>query len=254
MLFIQCRVELSDRLDHSQSRPHGSLRVVFVRLRITEVHQKAIAEILGDMPVVSGNDLGAGVLVRAHHLAPVLGVEPIGERRRVDEVAEQNGELSALRVGFLRRGWGDLALGGRRDGCRTCPDQPRPFFDHGIGIGVEQLFLQRFESLVVEVELHLQRAIGHPPATTKQVDHPIDHRVEVHRRPPGRARRAGQPDGYANSAVDLAVPCGYSPRGPTQQNAIGAFRLGVVQPHPGVGGLLRRAPANPSRFPRGRTG
>jgi hypothetical protein len=52
-----------------------------MRLGVAEVDQQAIAEVLGDMALIAGDDLGAGLLIGPHHLPPLLGVELAGERR-----------------------------------------------------------------------------------------------------------------------------------------------------------------------------
>ena len=67
-----------------------------MRLRVAEVNEKPVAEVLGDVPLVARDDLGAGRLIGADDLSEVLRVQPGGERRRADQVAEHHGELAAL--------------------------------------------------------------------------------------------------------------------------------------------------------------
>jgi hypothetical protein len=76
-------------------------------LGVAEVDQQPVTEILRDMPLKTGNHLGAGVLISPHHLAEVFGVELTGQRSRVYQVTEQHGELTALGVGSGRcDSWG----------------------------------------------------------------------------------------------------------------------------------------------------
>src|SRR5215475_5890519 len=70
-----------------------------MRQWVAEVDEQAITEILGDMPIIASNHLGAGVLIGPHHLAQLFRVELAGEYGRVHQVTEQHGELAAFRLG-----------------------------------------------------------------------------------------------------------------------------------------------------------
>ena len=48
-ILLQADIELAQGLDHAQPGPHRPLRVIFVRQRIAEVDEQAIAKILRDM-------------------------------------------------------------------------------------------------------------------------------------------------------------------------------------------------------------
>jgi hypothetical protein len=74
-----------------------------VRLGVAEVDEQAVAEVLGDMALIAGDHLGARLLIGPYHLAPVFRVEPARQRRGIDEVAEQHGELAAFGVWGARR-------------------------------------------------------------------------------------------------------------------------------------------------------
>ncbi len=104
-LLHQVRIELPHGLYHSQPGPHRPLGVIFMRQRVPELDEQAIAKILGDMPLEAGDHLGAGLLVGPHHLAPLFQVEPAGEGGRVHQIAKEHRELVALRVGETRFGW-----------------------------------------------------------------------------------------------------------------------------------------------------
>ena len=100
----QAGIELAQGLHHPQPGPHCPLRVILMRLRIAEVDEQAIAEILGDMALKAGDHLGAGVLIGPHHFAPVFGVELAGQHGRVHQVTEQHRELAAFGIRRMRGG------------------------------------------------------------------------------------------------------------------------------------------------------
>ncbi len=97
------RTERGNRLDDRQCAPHGAFRVVLVRLRIAEIHEDAVAEVLGDVAVVARDDLRARVEIIADDVAQVLRIDARGERGRVDEIAEHHGELTPLAIAAPRR-------------------------------------------------------------------------------------------------------------------------------------------------------
>ena len=74
----------------------GSLRFILVGARITEVHQYAIAEILGDMAFVGEHRVPADLLTADDQLSQILEVEKLRQRSRFYHVAEQHGQLAAL--------------------------------------------------------------------------------------------------------------------------------------------------------------
>src|SRR4029450_440443 len=87
-----------------------------MRQWVAEVDEQAITEILGDMPIIASDYLGAGVLIGPHHLAQLFRVELAGEHGRVHQVTEQHSELAAfgIRRGRDDRGWCDPSLLGCR--------------------------------------------------------------------------------------------------------------------------------------------
>src|SRR5262245_19895717 len=80
-----------------------------MRLGITKIDQQTIAEILGDMPLETLDDLGTGGLVGAYYLPQIFGIELAGECGRIHKVTEQYGELPALSL------WGGVI------GRKPCP-------------------------------------------------------------------------------------------------------------------------------------
>jgi len=151
---------LSYGLHHPQSGPHGALGVIFVGQGVAEVDQQAIAQILRDMPLKTGDDLGAGLLIRPHHLAPLLGVELTSKHGRVYQFTEQDRELTAF--GLWSAGFGRRAIRHAREGgpadwfCARVrvsdPDEYPLFLIARHAFGVDELFSQRGERFVVELE------------------------------------------------------------------------------------------------------
>jgi hypothetical protein len=203
---------LAHGLHNPQPSPHGPLGVIFVRQRVAEVDEQAIAEILGDMPVIARNHPGAGVLIGPHHCAQLFRVQLAGEHGRVYQVTEQHRELATFRIrGTYGCRWGDgipggvVCLrwrrvhrpmqGGRWQGRRprgTGPDQHSALLIHGTLVDLDDLHLQIIEVRLVEVELALKRPIGDATALAEQRQDLIQHRVKVHDRSslclPGSAR------------------------------------------------------------------
>ena len=95
-LHVRMTLEPLDRRDHGQPGAHRPLGVVLVRDRPAKIGQDAVAQILSDMAFEPADDLRAGRLVRLHHRAQVLGIEPRRQRGRADQVAEQHGQLTAF--------------------------------------------------------------------------------------------------------------------------------------------------------------
>lgn len=62
-------VEARERVDDSEAGPHSALGVILVCLRVAEIDQHPIAEVLGDITVVLRDHVGAGILIRADDLA-----------------------------------------------------------------------------------------------------------------------------------------------------------------------------------------
>ena len=83
-------VELGDRLDDSQSRPDGSLRVVLVRDRRAEDRHHSVADELLQLTAVAIDRLAHGLEIRVLDKGDILGIEPLRQRRETDEIAEEN--------------------------------------------------------------------------------------------------------------------------------------------------------------------
>ena len=104
------RPQLVDRGDDRERRPDRALGIVLMGMRIAEIDQHAVAEILRDGAVEAADQLGGTAVKGGDDGLQILGIEPVRQRRRADQVAEHDGELAALRGGVAA---GILDGGGR---------------------------------------------------------------------------------------------------------------------------------------------
>src|SRR5262249_57592973 len=88
------RIQLPQGLQHPQSSTHGALRIVLVRQGVAKVDQQPIAEILRDMTLKALDHGRASLLISAYHLAQLFRIQTRCERRRVDQITEQHGQLA----------------------------------------------------------------------------------------------------------------------------------------------------------------
>jgi hypothetical protein len=93
---------LADGRHDLQPAAHGAHRVLVMRGRIAKVHQYAIAQILGDMPVITRDDLATGSLIGHHPGVVVFGVELLRECRGPHQVNELHRKLTAFAVSGSR--------------------------------------------------------------------------------------------------------------------------------------------------------
>ena len=169
-------------------------------LGIAEVHQQAIAEVLGNMAVKALDDLGTGGLIGPHHGAEVFRIELTRQRRRVHQVTEQDGELAAFGVRGRRRGrcgedrrawrvrgarrcpWLGSRWGGARRHVRAArPDQHCPIFIHSEPLALNEFGLQVLQIVVIQVELALERAIRQAPTALQEGNRLIEEFLKGHR-------------------------------------------------------------------------
>ena len=92
----ETEVQLADGVEDREPRAHGALRVVAVRLGVAEVGEHAVAEVLRDVSAEAQHRRLGRVVKRAHHVAPLLGIEAPAERRGADEVREDHADLAPL--------------------------------------------------------------------------------------------------------------------------------------------------------------
>lgn len=72
------RTQLLEIAQHVAPRTDRSLRIFLMGLRIAEIDQQAVAQVLRDVARVAFDDLGGQPLIGTHDLAIDLGVEALG--------------------------------------------------------------------------------------------------------------------------------------------------------------------------------
>jgi hypothetical protein len=86
--------------------------VVLVRSWIAEIDENSITEVSRDGALETGGRVGDDLVICAQHRREVFRVKALGEARRVDEIAEHDGELAALSIRLaLSRGSASRTLG-----------------------------------------------------------------------------------------------------------------------------------------------
>ena len=196
LVLDEPRIERPHRRQQLQAGAHGALGIVLMRLRIAEVDEQPIPQILGDMALVALDDRRRGLLVGAHHRAEVFRVELPGEARGVGQVTEQHRELAAFggtrrrggrwggrrgRVGCWSRGhggWRCPRVWGRGGGAD--PDEHSPVVVLGAVLDVNEFLLEQGQAVLVQRELHLEGTIGHPPMPLEQHEDLVEHLIERH--------------------------------------------------------------------------
>lgn len=93
---VDPRHHAADRLGHREASPDGSLRRVFACPRPAEVSQNAVSQEFRDVAFQSRNFPCHRVLVGAHDIAQLFGIDPSAEIGRADEVDEHERQLAAL--------------------------------------------------------------------------------------------------------------------------------------------------------------
>ena len=91
-----------DFFDDLQPCPHRPLHIIFVGHWIAKVDQQPIAQILRNVSFIAADHLGTNLLIGAHHLAQLFGVESLRERGRAHQVTEYHRQLTALSLGPIR--------------------------------------------------------------------------------------------------------------------------------------------------------
>ena len=168
LLRCQPGLEGGQGVEHPQPGPHRPLGIVFVRLRIAEVHEQAIPEVLGNGALKALDDGGAGGLIGADHLTVIFGVELPGQACRLHQVTKQHRELAPFGLRGVGDAWDRRPLTGlscmrlclrtglgrrqrRRgsDGRTPGPDQDSALFIHRQLFGINEILLEVFQEVVI---------------------------------------------------------------------------------------------------------
>ena len=95
---MRSRGQSADRLDYRQPRPHRTLGIVLMCLRIAEIDQHPVAHIFGDKPIEAADRLGNGAVIVPDQLPQILRVMTGRECCRADQVAEHHRQLAAFGI------------------------------------------------------------------------------------------------------------------------------------------------------------
>ncbi|MCX7363407.1 MAG: hypothetical protein NTV97_16355 [Alphaproteobacteria bacterium] len=84
------------RVDGPEPRPDGAFRGILGRLGIAEIGQHPVAHELGDEAAAVADRGGNDIVIPAHHVAQILGVQRLRQRGGIDEIDEQDRELASF--------------------------------------------------------------------------------------------------------------------------------------------------------------
>ncbi len=88
--------ERRQRVENREAGADRALGVLFLRVRVAEINQHAVAHEFGDVAVEMPDGFADRLLKGADHIAHVLGIELRREARRIRQVAEHNGQVPPL--------------------------------------------------------------------------------------------------------------------------------------------------------------
>jgi hypothetical protein len=89
-------IQLLEPVQELERGPQGAFGVVLVRRRDAEDGDDRIADVLLDRPTPRGDDLGERLEADTQERVQPLGIEPLTELRRADQVGEQDRRELAL--------------------------------------------------------------------------------------------------------------------------------------------------------------
>ena len=78
---------------------HRVFRVTLMCLRIAKVGHHSVAKKFRDMTVEAFDRIGCHLLIVGNDIAPLLGIELMGDFGRADQIAEQHGQMAAFAAG-----------------------------------------------------------------------------------------------------------------------------------------------------------
>ena len=116
------RGEPSHRVDDREPGADSPLRVVLMRLGITEIDQHPVTHILRDKAGEAGHGVGDAAVIHADQLAQILGIEAPRQRCRAHQIAKHHGQLPPLGLAGSKRSLGR---------CRRCLNSPVPIDESG---------------------------------------------------------------------------------------------------------------------------
>src|SRR5262249_5071869 len=96
-------LQKSYSVDQSQAGSHRLLRIVLVRIGITEIDEDTIAHPASDKAAEPGHDFSDSLLVCSDNFMEIFDIEMHRERRRADEIADHHRELGTFSKRRARR-------------------------------------------------------------------------------------------------------------------------------------------------------
>jgi hypothetical protein len=243
VLGLEPGVEDLELAQDLAARPHRPLGVVLVGLRVAEVDQQPIAQVLGHLALAARDRLRGARVVGLHDPAVGLGGDPLRQRARADQIAEQDRQVPAL-----------AALGERRRRLRRLRSHRQlPPRDR-----VERLE-QRLHAQVALLRLARRDGLEELPEPVAEQPLRDLHRATAREQPRRRARlREGVPSRQALEEDEFPRRRDPSAASPARRRAARATRTGVSPGTPASGsasatpsgGGPRRARPGRSRAPR----
>src|SRR5215471_7794855 len=97
-MWLQPGIEGDENIENTQASAHGSVRIVFVCLRIAEVDQEPVPEVLRDMAAITLDHPLARGLVGTYDLAQVFWVEPTRKGGGIHQITEHHRQLPPFSV------------------------------------------------------------------------------------------------------------------------------------------------------------
>ena len=91
--------------DQLLARPNGTLGIVFMSFGVPEIHEHAVAHIIGDEPAEALHRLRDTLLIGRNNLAEVFRIHARRQRRRTDQVREHHRHLAAFGRVFSAGQW-----------------------------------------------------------------------------------------------------------------------------------------------------
>src|SRR5580704_15176166 len=116
ILLVALLVEHGYAFEDCKPCARRPLSVVVVGLRPSEIGKQAVAEILRYEAVEALNCFRGSVKIVSFDFAPLLGIKPLGNLCRADQIAKHDRQVSSLAIGVSRLGrgcrrrWGENGL------------------------------------------------------------------------------------------------------------------------------------------------
>ncbi len=195
-----CAVAVSDlgaerrhRVEDRQTGANRALGIPFLRIRVTEIDEHAVAHELGDVAVVAPDGVADRLLIAADHVAHVFGIELRRKPRRIREIAEHHRQMAALGpTGRSRSAIPGLDLSTSRKGgsfgggaASTSVRAERP--DETLAVEVrrqaldaDQFVAKLFDGVVVKTKAELDPAVGNAALGGEAPENFLQYLGEIH--------------------------------------------------------------------------